>query len=512
MRIRQHATIRLAAALALGALAVPAQAAAAHRPQAFDATASIVACGGDSLVVGFEVQPAAGEDDRRAAQRAVRAVRGARLLVRFEAAPLYGSPSTSPAVDLGRTTTGRRFERFADLPAQTYSGVVHYRWVRGSRTLKSGFVRTRRGRAAGRRGTASCSLEVGKPPVDTTAPFILPVPFDGAWKRGPLNVQLYAVDDLSGVALVLWRLDSGPVRRGRRIQITTEGVHRLVYIARDAAGNQTRPTTTTLRVDTNPPSAAAIVSPSGTTTDTTPEIRWNAATDSASGVRSYIALVRNAAGAIVWSRVVRPSVTSLTVPDELAPGQYTTEVYAFDGAGAQPFSSKATSTFSIVGTAPADSDGDGHADTADNCPFAVNADQADGDADGAGDACDEDDDNDGDADASDNCPTLANPSQANLDGDVQGDACDTDDDNDGDLDTADNCPVTANALQENFDGDAQGDACDSDDDNDGLGDTPDPDDNDVDYDDDGINDGADRCVSQHRGVADTDGNGCPGPT
>ena len=37
---------------------------------------------------------------------------------------------------------------------------------------------------------------------------------------------------------------------------------------------------------------------------------------------------------------------------------------------------------------PTDTDGDGHADTADNCPLAANPDQADGDHDGLGDLCD----------------------------------------------------------------------------------------------------------------------------
>jgi hypothetical protein len=512
MRFRQHPKLLVAAVTVLGALVAPAGASAGHRPQPFDAAATIVACGGESLTMGFQVEPASGEDDRRAAERAGRAVSGARLLVQFEAAPLYGRTRAADVVDLGRTTSGRRFERFADLPAQTYSGVVRYRWVRGSRTVMSGVVRTRKGRAAGRRGRASCSLEVGKPPVDTTPPFILPIPFDSAWKRGPLNVQIYAVDDLSGVALVLWRLDSGPVRRGRSVRIPTEGTHRLVYIARDVAGNQSKPASVTLRVDTSPPSVPAISSPSGTTTDTTPDIRWSAATDSASGVRSYIALVRNAGGAIVWSRVVAASVTALAVPEPLALGQYTAEVYAFDGAAPQPFSAKGTTSFSIVGTTPAaDSDADGRADTVDNCPFAANADQTDGDADGAGDACDGDDDNDGDPDASDNCPTAANPAQENFDGDAQGDVCDTDDDNDGDLDASDNCPAAANPGQENFDGDAQGDACDTDDDNDGLGDATDPNDNDVDSDDDTIGDGTDACPAQHRGALDTNNNGCPGP-
>ncbi|MDH3589936.1 MAG: thrombospondin type 3 repeat-containing protein [Gammaproteobacteria bacterium] len=46
-----------------------------------------------------------------------------------------------------------------------------------------------------------------------------------------------------------------------------------------------------------------------------------------------------------------------------------------------------------------DTDGDGIADSEDNCPAQTNADQADGDGDGVGDACD-------------NCPTIVNPDQA----------------------------------------------------------------------------------------------------
>ena len=116
----------------------------------------------------------------------------------------------------------------------------------------------------------------------------------------------------------------------------------------------------------------------------------------------------------------------------------------------------------IVSKLTLDTDGDGIGDLADNCPSAANADQADNDSDGSGDACDADDDNDGVVDTADNCPLAANADQADGDGDGAGDVCDADDDNDGVVDTADNCPLAANADQANNYGDARGDACEED--------------------------------------------------
>lgn len=89
-----------------------------------------------------------------------------------------------------------------------------------------------------------------------------------------------------------------------------------------------------------------------------------------------------------------------------------------------------------------DSDGDGISNCADNCPLTANADQADFDNDGIGDACDADNDNDGINDDVDNCPATANPDQTDTDGDGVGNACDPDDDNDGVADEVDNCPNT----------------------------------------------------------------------
>ncbi len=95
-----------------------------------------------------------------------------------------------------------------------------------------------------------------------------------------------------------------------------------------------------------------------------------------------------------------------------------------------------------------DTDGDGVADTCDNCLIAPNPNQADNDGDGPGDACDVDDDNDGLADFADNCPLVPNMFQGDTDGDGVGDACD-------------NCPAQVNILQSDRDGDGKGDVCDA---------------------------------------------------
>ncbi len=108
-------------------------------------------------------------------------------------------------------------------------------------------------------------------------------------------------------------------------------------------------------------------------------------------------------------------------------------------------------------------------------------------------------DTDGDnvSDSADNCPTVSNAGQANLDGDALGDACDGDRDDD----TADN------------DDDAFPDDVDEqlDTDEDGVGDNADKFPNvdaRTDADDDGIADGADNCATvANGGQADLDGDG-----
>jgi hypothetical protein len=107
-----------------------------------------------------------------------------------------------------------------------------------------------------------------------------------------------------------------------------------------------------------------------------------------------------------------------------------------------------------------DTDGDGVADSVDNCPDVANHSQRDRDGDGVGDACDADRDGDQVANAADNCPDTANADQRDGDADGLGDLCDVDRDGDGVSNRRDNCPDLANPDQRDSDGDRRGDPCD----------------------------------------------------
>jgi Thrombospondin type 3 repeat len=157
-----------------------------------------------------------------------------------------------------------------------------------------------------------------------------------------------------------------------------------------------------------------------------------------------------------------------------------------------------------IGATATDTDGDGIANTCDNCPTISNASQLNWDEDSFGDACDPDVDGDGVANGadqcaftplgfpvdangcsqgqvdqdldgicdpgkssptlctgSDNCPQAGNPNQANVvhPATPAGDACE-DPDVDFWPDNQDNCPDNYNPFQEDGDLDGRGNLCD----------------------------------------------------
>lgn len=195
------------------------------------------------------------------------------------------------------------------------------------------------------------------------------------------------------------------------------------------------------------------------------------------------------------------NVESILVDEQQATGVQTDTAALEDGSASADPSPAQTSS---------DIDGDDIADKDDNCPNNANAEQADFDSDGQGNACDTDDDNDGVVDTEDAFPR--NPDET------------VDSDGDGVGDNGDNCPTDSNADQLDSDNNGLGNACDADDDGDGVNDTNDafpldPNEttdtdndgvgNNADNDDDGdgVNDGEDAFPLNPAESADTDADG-----
>ena len=205
-------------------LAIPATAGAASRPKV---SATVSACGGESMTVAATADPAG-----------ARSVRGTKLMLRFQALPLFHDPQNGAWLDLGKAKKTNRSQSFSGLAADLWVGAVRWRFVRGRKTVASGIARSATGRAGGKRGRAGCVLPIGLRPKDLLAPFVTLTPNDSAWHRAPLDVRFDAADDLSGVAEVLSRVDGGPVVSGRTVTIASEGAHTVEYSARDVAGNR----------------------------------------------------------------------------------------------------------------------------------------------------------------------------------------------------------------------------------------------------------------------------------
>ena len=108
--------------------------------------------------------------------------------------------------------------------------------------------------ASGNSASANVTVTVR----DRLAPSVSASPVPDGWQAAPVTVDLTAADNLggSGVAATEYKLDDADWTAGAHVLIDTEGVHALLYRARDVAGNLSDAGSATVSVDLTAPTVA----------------------------------------------------------------------------------------------------------------------------------------------------------------------------------------------------------------------------------------------------------------
>jgi len=78
---------------------------------------------------------------------AARKARGAKLQIQLRAMPLFGLPRSGPLHALGTKKSGSAQDTFTGLSADSWAGIMSWRFKKGSRTVASGVERSQPGRA-----------------------------------------------------------------------------------------------------------------------------------------------------------------------------------------------------------------------------------------------------------------------------------------------------------------------------------------------------------------------------
>jgi hypothetical protein len=160
-----------------------------------------------------------------------------------------------------------------------------------------------------------------------------------------------------------------------------DGSHSFQVRAKDAANNvDPTPATDSFTVDTTAPNTAITAGPGEGSTDTDGDVTFSFDTSPAETGDTF-----RCSNVVAGQPNSFSSCTSPKSYTGLSGGNYTFAVKADDAAG-NPDITPAERNYSV--SIATDTDGDGVADTSDNCPNDVNANQADADTDGTGDACD----------------------------------------------------------------------------------------------------------------------------
>jgi hypothetical protein len=338
----------LAGLALLVVFALPSAAGAAARP----AHATIADCKDDHMTVAGAV---------KLRGRAARRARGAVLQLRFRAMPLFGLPHSGAWRTLGKKTEGSAQEVFGGLGAETWSGVMSWRFKKGRRTVASGNERAQPGRVGRVRGGAFCTLSEGAKPPDTTPPQIYVLPVDEVWHRAPFPVLVSAIDDFTGVRSVTYSADGGPeitVPNNSTFTLEGEGARNVHLTATDVAGN-TATRDVVVRVDNAAPTKPRLTAPFSVTVSTTPSFSWTQSTDSGSGMRGYFLQIKRTDGSVVSFTPIAGGTTTSASGPQLNDGEtYVASVIAIDNtdvafsAESDPLTFRVDSQPGISGSTP----------------------------------------------------------------------------------------------------------------------------------------------------------------
>ncbi len=94
--------------------------------------------------------------------------------------------------------------------------------------------------------------------IDATAPALAPAATaapngQNGWYTGSVTLRANAADATSGLATVQYQVDGGGWQSGATVNLTTDGVHTVVFKAKDMAGNTTTSQPVTVKIDATAP-------------------------------------------------------------------------------------------------------------------------------------------------------------------------------------------------------------------------------------------------------------------